>query len=103
MYEAYFGLANLPFRITPDSRFYVDAAPHRAAIRALQDGLGHGDEFMPLIGEFGAGKTTVVRRMLEEVDRARHVAAELPRVRIEGDQLFDRVAEALGMRRAGAA
>jgi general secretion pathway protein A len=102
MYEAYFGLANQPFCIAPDSRFYVDAAPHRAAIRALQDRLGHGDDFMPLIGEFGAGKTIVGRRMLEEIDRAGHVAAELPHVRIDGDQLFDRVAEALGMRRAGA-
>ncbi len=103
MYEACFGLANLPFCVTPDSRFYVDVAPHRAAIRAVQDRLGRGDEFIPLIGEFGVGKTTVGRRMLEEVDRTRHVAAELPRVRIEGDQLFDRVAEALGMPRAGAA
>ncbi len=101
MYEAYFGLANLPFCIAPDSRFYVDAAPHRAAIRALHDRLGHGDEFVPLVGEYGAGKTTVGRRMLEEIDRGRHVAAELPRLRIEGDQLFDRVAEAFGMRRAG--
>ncbi len=101
MYEAYFGLANLPFCIAPDSRFYVDAAPHRAAIRALRDRLGDGDEFVPLVGDYGAGKTTVGRRMLEEIDRGRHVAAELPRMRIEGDQLFDRVAEALGMRRAG--
>ena len=99
MYEAYFGLANLPFCIAPDSRFYVDAAPHRAAIQALQDRLGRGDEFMPLVGEYGVGKTTVGRRMLEEMDRGRHVAAELPRLRIEGDQLFDRVAEAFGLRR----
>lgn len=101
MYEAYFGLAKLPFCIAPDSHFHVDAAPHRAALRALQDRLGHGDEFLPLVGDFGAGKTAVARRMLEEVDRARHVAAELPRMRIQGDQLFDRVAEAFGMRRAG--
>lgn len=101
MYEAYFGLANLPFCIAPDSHFYVDAAPHRAAVRALQDRLSRGDEFMPLVGEFGAGKTTVGRRLLEEIDRKRQVAAELPRMRLDGDQLFDRVAEAFGMRRAG--
>jgi type II secretory pathway predicted ATPase ExeA len=101
MYEAYFGLATLPFCIAPDSRFYVDAAPHRAAIRALQHRFGHGAEFVPLVGEAGAGKTTVGRRMLEEIDRTRQVAAELPCMRISGDQLFDRVAEALGMRRAG--
>jgi len=39
MYEAHFGLAQLPFRLAPDPRFYVDAAPHRAAIAALMDEL----------------------------------------------------------------
>ena len=100
MYEAYFGLANLPFCIAPDPRFYVDTAMHRAAIRALQDRFGQGDEFVPLIGDFGTGKTTVGRRWLQESDRTRQVAGELPGMRLEGDQVFDRVAEAFGLRRA---
>lgn len=102
MYEAHFGLARLPFGIAPDSYFYVDAPPHRVAVRALLDRLRGGDEFIPLIGEFGVGKTTVAQRMLEEVDRTRYVAGELPRMRIDGDDLLARVAEALGMREAEA-
>jgi type II secretory pathway predicted ATPase ExeA len=101
MYEAYFGLAKLPFCIAPDSRFYVDTAPHRAAIRTLKDRLQRGDEFVSLVGDFGAGKTTVGRQLLHEMDHKRHLAAELPRLRIAGDQLFDRVAEAFGTRRGG--
>ena len=103
MYEAHFGLAELPFRIAPDPRFYVDATPHRAAIRALRDRLGRGEEFTPLVGDFGTGKTTVARRMLEEAGPARHVVAELSHVRVQGDELLDRIAEALGMRRPKAA
>ncbi len=99
MYEAHFGLADLPFRIAPDPRFFVDTAPHRVAIRALLDGLSRGDEFTPLVGDFGTGKTTAARRMLDEAEPGRHVIAELPRIRDEGDDLLDRVAEALGMRR----
>ena len=99
MYEAYFGLASLPFCIAPDPRFYVDTAMHRAALRALQDRFNQGDEFVPLIGDFGTGKSIVGRRLLEETDRTRQVAAELPRMRLEGDQLFDRVAEAFGLGR----
>ncbi len=101
MYEAYFGLAKLPFCIAPDSRFYVDTAPHRAAIRTLKDRLQRGDEFVSLVGDFGAGKTTVGRQLLGEMDSRRHLVAELPRLRIAGDQLFDRVAEAFGTRRGG--
>lgn len=97
MYEAHFGLAQLPFRLAPDPRFYVDAAPHRRAIAALMDELRQDEEFIPLVGEFGTGKTTIARRLLEEVHGTRHLIGELPGIRIEGDALFDRVGEALGL------
>lgn len=97
MYEAHFGLSQLPFRLAPDSSFYVDAAPHRAAIAAMLDELRDGQAFVPLVGEFGVGKTTIARRLLDEVRGARRVIGELPGVRIEGDDVFDRVGEALGL------
>lgn len=97
MYEAHFGFANLPFRLEPDPRFYVDVAPHRAAIRALMDRLDGDEDFTPLIGEFGTGKSTVARQMLLEIDPARHRVGELPLMHIEGDDLLGRVTEALGM------
>jgi len=97
MYEAHFGLAQLPFRLAPDPRFYVDAAPHRAAIAALMDELRQDEAFILLIGDFGAGKTTIARRLLEQVHGSRHLIGELPGMRIEGDDLFDRVGEALGL------
>ena len=96
MYEAHFGLAELPFPTGQDPRYYVDTAPHRAAVLALLAGFERGDEFMLLTGEFGVGKTTIARRMLAQVDRERHRVVELTSLRIEGDELFDRIAEALG-------
>ena len=99
MYEAHYGLSELPFRIAPDPRFYVEAAPHRAVIRALLDRLGGSEDFTPLVGDFGTGKTTLARRMLEEAVPARHVVAELSHARVAGDEVLDRIAEALGMRR----
>jgi type II secretory pathway predicted ATPase ExeA len=98
MYEAHFGLADLPFHIAPDPRFYVDAAPHRAALDALLRGLGRGDEFMLLTAEFGAGKTTVARRLVELVDHDEVAVGELSGLRTEGDDLLNRIAEALGER-----
>lgn len=99
MYEAYFDLTNLPFRLAPDSRFYVDTPTHREALQALRDRLAQGDEFVPLIGEYGTGKTIVGRRLLDEMASARQVGAALPALRLEGDQLFDRVAAAFGLPR----
>jgi len=97
MYEAHFGLAQLPFRLAPDPRFHVDAAPQRAAILALRAGLLRGEEFIPLVGDFGVGKTTVARRLLQEIHDGRHLTGELPGALIDGDDLFDRVTEALAL------
>jgi len=97
MYEAHFGLAQLPFRLAPDPRFYVEAAPHRAAILALREGLRRGDEFIPLLGEFGVGKTSVARRLLQEVHDDHHLTGELTGALVDADDLFDRVGEALGL------
>jgi general secretion pathway protein A len=99
MYEAYFGFATLPFRLAPDSRFYVDTATHGAALHALQDSLARGSEFVSLIGDPGAGKTIVGRRLLHEIDPARQLAAELRLERIEGDDVFERVIKAFGLPR----
>jgi MSHA biogenesis protein MshM len=97
MYEAHFGLAQLPFRLAPDPRFHVDAAPQRAAVLALRDRLRRGDEFIPLVGDFGVGKTTVARRLLQEVRDDHHLTGELPGALLDGEELFGRVTEALGL------
>jgi general secretion pathway protein A len=96
MYEAHFGLAELPFPTGQDPRYYVDTPPHRAAVLALLAGFERGDAFMLLTGEFGVGKTTIARRVLAQADSQRHRVVELTSLRIEGDELFDRIAEALG-------
>jgi type II secretory pathway predicted ATPase ExeA len=93
MYEAHFGLTESPFHIAPDLRFFVETAPHRAAIETLRQGFAHGDEFLLLTGDFGTGKTIVARRLFEEAPRERDLVGQLTSQRIEGDELFERIAE----------
>ncbi len=97
MYEAHFGLEDRPFHIAPDLRFYVDSVPHRAAFDALRGGLKRGDEFMLLSGDFGSGKTTVGRRLLEDMGRAGWAVAEITAWGFEGDDLLRRIAVAFGV------
>jgi type II secretory pathway predicted ATPase ExeA len=99
MYEAYFGFATLPFRLAPDSRFYVDTPTHGAALHALQDSLARGSEFVSLIGDCGTGKTVVGRRLLQELNPSRQLGAELRLERIEGDDVFERVVKAFDLPR----
>jgi len=88
----------MPFRIGPDPNFHVELASQRAVIHALLDASRRGKDFTPLFGDFGIGKSTVARRILQEVNPARHTVGELRLTRLEGDGLLDGVGRALGMR-----
>jgi general secretion pathway protein A len=61
MYGAFYGLKEMPFRITPDPRFLYPSARHREAVDSLVYGIVQRAGFMVLVGDVGSGKTTVCR------------------------------------------
>lgn len=66
MYESFFGLSDLPFRLTPDPRYLFMSAKHREAFAHLVYGIREGSGFVAITGEVGAGKTTLIRALLAE-------------------------------------
>jgi len=64
MYEAFFGLAESPFSITPDPRYLFPSSRHTEALGHLFYGVSAAGGFIQLTGEVGTGKTTVVRSLL---------------------------------------
>jgi general secretion pathway protein A len=67
MYEAYFGLREAPFSITPDPRFLFLTRSHRDALAYLHYGVEQRKGFLVLTGEVGVGKTLVVRTLLGQL------------------------------------
>lgn len=67
MYNKFFGLAEAPFNITPDSRFLYLSQRHREALSALLYGIKERKGFILLTGEIGAGKTTICRALVHEL------------------------------------
>jgi len=67
MYNKFFGLAEAPFNITPDSRFLFLSRRHREALGALVYGIRERKGFILLTGEIGSGKTTVCRALVQEL------------------------------------
>lgn len=67
MYEAFFGLKARPFALTPDARFLYPSRPHAMALTMLEYGLESQAPLLLLTGEVGSGKTTLVRRFLNDV------------------------------------
>src|SRR6266403_5092200 len=68
VYLDFYGLSEPPFDITPNPRFLFYSAKHREAFNHLLYGIRERKGFVQLTGEVGAGKTTLCRAMLEQLD-----------------------------------
>jgi general secretion pathway protein A len=67
MYAKYFGLAELPFRITPDPRFLWYSDQHQAAKEKILYYITQSAGPIYLLAEIGTGKTTLAKRIVEEL------------------------------------
>jgi general secretion pathway protein A len=65
MYLQFYGLREEPFRLTPDPNFLHLAAPHRAVLTSLIQGLRHRSGFIVIVGAVGTGKTTLLHTALQ--------------------------------------
>jgi len=68
VYLEFYGLTLPPFDITPNPRFLFLTEKHREAINHLLYGIRERKGYVQLTGEVGAGKTTVCRAMLRQLD-----------------------------------
>ena len=74
MYETYYGFKEKPFSLLPDPEFLYFSEKHRMAFSLLEYSLMHQASFTVISGEIGAGKTTLIRHLLNEMDQSLSVA-----------------------------
>lgn len=74
MYTEFYGLKELPFALTPDPRFIYFTPSHIEVMANLHYGIESGKGLVVVTGEVGTGKTTVLRWMLQRLDRTVLVA-----------------------------
>jgi len=67
MYEAFYGFKEKPFSMLPDPGFLYLSKKHQAALTLLEYGLLNHVGFCVISGEAGAGKTTILRALLERI------------------------------------
>jgi putative secretion ATPase (PEP-CTERM system associated) len=97
MYESFYGLTGKPFQLNPDPAFFYASKGHNSAHSFLKYGVYQGEGFIVITGDIGAGKTTVLRALLEELDPRKVVAAQLVSTQLEADDLIRSVAVAFGL------
>ena len=97
MYESFYGLSGKPFQLNPDPSFFFGSKGHRRAMAYLEYGLHQSEGFIVITGEIGAGKTTIVRSLLEQLDPVKVVAANLVSTQIDASDMLRMVAAAFGV------
>lgn len=98
-YLDYFELNTEPFSNAPVSRFYYNSTQHSQALTRLLHSVSYMKGLSLLIGDIGAGKTTLARRMLDSLPESEYEAALLVIVHsgVTASWLLRRIALQLGV------
>lgn len=97
MYASYYGLTGKPFQLNPDPSFFYGSRGHKRAMAYLEYGLHQSEGFIVITGEVGAGKTTLVRSLLQKLDPQKVVAAQLVSTQLDAEDTLRMVAAAFGL------
>ena len=96
MYLEFYALRHAPFDITPNPRFLFHSVKHREAFNHMIYGIRERKGFVQLTGEVGAGKTTLCRALLEQLDSNFSTALILNPV-MDGNELMKAIATEFGL------
>src|SRR5215831_12294860 len=68
MYLKHFGLKVEPFQLTPDIGFLFMSEVHRRAKAYMDYSVWNREGFVVITGEIGCGKTTLIQKLLSELN-----------------------------------
>jgi general secretion pathway protein A len=99
-YLEYYKLSEHPFSNVVDSRFYYNSPQQAQAIVKLKYAVDTKKGLAVVIGNIGAGKTTLARKLLEELDEEHYEAALLVIIHssVSSEWLFKKFAIQLGVK-----
>jgi general secretion pathway protein A len=98
MYEAFYGLSSKPFQLNPDPNFYFASKQHRRAKAYLEYGVSRNEGFIVITGEIGAGKTMVLRSLIEGLSGSNVITGHLVTTQLGAEDTLRMVGAAFGFR-----
>jgi general secretion pathway protein A len=91
MYQEFYGLRDIPFSLAPDPRYLFRTESLLEVFANLQYGIENGKGIVVVTGEVGCGKTTILRSMLQSLDRS-VLAAYIFNPLLSTEEFFDLLA-----------
>ncbi|MDP3086380.1 MAG: XrtA-associated ATPase [Rubrivivax sp.] len=98
MYEAFYGLSSKPFQLNPDPNFFFGSKQHRRAKAYLEYGVSRNEGFIVITGEIGAGKTTVLRSLIDGLHGSNVITGHLVTTQLGAEDTLRMVGAAFGFR-----
>lgn len=98
MYAEFYGLKELPFALTPDPRFIYFTPSHTEVMANLHYGIESGKGLVVVTGEVGTGKTTILRWMMQRLDRT-VLVAYIFNPRLSVNEFYQHVAALLDLQK----
>ncbi|MDE2504170.1 MAG: XrtA-associated ATPase [Burkholderiales bacterium] len=98
MYEAFYGLTSKPFQLNPDPAFFFGSKQHRRAKAYLEYGVSRNEGFIVITGDIGAGKTTVLRSLIDGLHGSNVVTGHLVTTQLGAEDTLRMVGAAFGFR-----
>ncbi len=96
MYLEFFGLADLPFRLQPDARFFFESRGHAKALSYMHYGLHKAEGLVVVTGEVGTGKTLLADTLIEQLGADQSVSA-LTMTQLDPEDLLRMIGRGLGL------
>jgi MSHA biogenesis protein MshM len=96
MYLDHFNFKELPFTLTPNVGFFCNLKGHQEALNTLLFSLRSGEGFIKIIGEVGAGKTLLCRKVLDSLSKD-FVTAYIPNPDLTPVELRRALAREIGI------
>lgn len=98
-YTDYFSFEREPFSNAPNEKFYFDSEQHRRALQRLKYSVDTDKGLAVLVGGIGTGKTTLARRMLDNLPVDRYESSLLVIIHsdITPEWLLSRICVQLGV------
>lgn len=99
MYTEHFGLAQYPFSLIPNTRYFLKLPSHQRAFDFIIEALEDESSFTKITGEVGTGKTMLCRKVLNALDAHgdRYITAFLPNPFLDEESIVFAVAEELSL------
>lgn len=98
-YTDYFDFDSEPFSNAPNDKFYFDSEQHNQALLRLKYSVDSDKGLAVLVGGVGTGKTTLARRMLDELPIDQYESSLLVMIHSEitPDWILSRICMQLGV------